>query len=219
MTPSPGDLPPSRHEQVKALFLGALDSPRGKRAAYLAEACRGDEKLHQEVLELFFLHGENDSMLDAPLDGASALAGLAEPPDGCVGTYRLIRELGRGGMGVVHLAERDGKPCAVKLLVAGALSPEVRERFRLEAEILGRLHHEGIARMFEVGETPGPGGVTQPWIAMEYVEGRPLLEHADAAMLTLEERLELLATVCDAVQHAHARGIVHRDLKPSNILV
>src|SRR5947207_1901952 len=128
-----------------------------------------------------------------------------------------MRELGRGGMGVVYLAEREGQLYAVKLLVAGAVSPEVRERFRLEAEILGRLHHDGIARMVDVGEMSGPAGVPQPWIAMECVEGRPLLEHAEAAPLSLDARLELLATVCDAVQHAHALGIVHRDLKPSNI--
>src|SRR5438046_8126456 len=181
MVSPPDELPPSRHEQVKALFLGALDAPRGRRAAYLAEACRGDEKLRREVLELFLLHGENDSMLDAPLDGASALAGLAEPTDGFAGPYRLIRELGRGGMGVVYLAEREGQLVAVKLLVAGAVSPEVRERFRLEAEILGRLHHDRIARMVDVGEMSGPAGVPQPWIAMECVDGRPLPEHAEAA--------------------------------------
>src|SRR5262249_42111170 len=161
-------------------------------------ACRGDEKLRQEVLELFLLHGEEDPVLDAPLDGAGALAGLAEPRDGFVGPYRLLRELGRGGMGVVHLAERDRQLHAVKLLPAGALLPEVRERFRLEAEILGRLDHETIARMVEVGEMPGPGGVPQPWIAMEYVEGRSLLEHVEGAQLSLESRLELLAAVCDA---------------------
>ena len=216
------DTPPperSRHERVKQLFMDALDAPRGRRAAFLAEACGGDEQLRREVLELFLLHGEADPLLDVPLDGAGALAGLAEPEGATIGPYRLVRVLGRGGMGVVHLADLDGKPHAVKLLAAGAVSPELRERFRLEAEILGRLPHDGIARVDAVGEVAGPGGVTQPWIAMEYVEGDSLHEFAQRGELSLAERLRLLATICDAVQHAHALGIVHRDLKPSNILV
>ena len=215
----PGEPAPSRHERVKQLFLDALDAPRGRRAAFLASACGGDEQIRREVLELFLLHGEDDPVLDAPLDGAEALAGLGERPEGVVGPYRLLRELGRGGMGVVHLAEREGRLFAVKLLTSGSFSPELRERFRLEAEILGRLEHEGIARIVDVGEVQGPAGVPQPWIAMEYVEGAPLHDYAEGAKLDLRARLALLAAVCDAVQHAHARGIVHRDLKPANILV
>ncbi len=209
----------SRHQRVKELFLAALDVPRAKRAAFLAEHCGEDDALRREVLELFLLHGEQDSVLDSPLDGTRALQELGTPLEGVVGPYRLIRELGRGGMGVVHLAERNGKFAAVKLLGTGSVSPEVRERFRLEAEILRRLDHTGIARVLDAGEMTGMGGMAQPWIAMEYVEGRPLLEHADHAGLPVRARLELLAAVCDAVQHAHAHGIVHRDLKPSNILV
>jgi predicted Ser/Thr protein kinase len=218
----PDDVPPSHHARVKQIFLDALDVPRGRRAAFLAGACAGDEPLQREVLELFLLHGEQDSVLDAPLDGGDALAELVTPTGGWVGAWRLVRELGRGGMGVVYLAEfgsGDGRPAAVKQLAAGAVSPEVRERFRLEAEILGRLHHPGIARVLDAGEMTGPGGVPLPWIAMEYVDGRPLQEYATAAGLGLEARIALLAAVCDAVQHAHTHGIVHRDLKPSNILV
>ena len=216
----PGGGPPqSHHQRVKELFLAALDQPRGRRASYLASACGGDEALRREVLELFLLHGEQDSVLDTPLDGMEALADLSVPMEGMVGPYRLVRVLGRGGMGVVHLAEFDGASVAVKLLAAGAVSPEVRERFRLEAEILGRLQHPGIARVLATGEMPGPAGVPQPWIAMEYVEGRPLREYADGAGPDLEGRVALLAAVCDVVQYAHSHGIVHRDLKPSNILV
>ena len=209
----------SRHERVKQLFMDALDAPVGKRAAFLAVACEGDEQLRREVLELFLLHGEPDPLLDTPLDGASALAGLAEPGAATIGGYRLVRQLGRGGMGVVHLAERDGKAYAIKLLAAGAVSPELRERFGLEARILRRLEHDGIARMEDVGEVVGQGGVPQPWIAMEYVEGVSLQEYVKQAQLGLERRLELLARVCDVVEHAHAHGVVHRDLKPANILV
>ena len=215
-TPPPG---PSRHERVKQVFMDALDAPPGKRAAFLTVACEGDEQLRREVLELFLLHGEADPMLDQPLDGAGALAGLADPSEATIGPYRLVRKLGHGGMGVVHLAERDGKTYAVKLLASGAVSPELRERFRLEADILSRLHHDDIARIIGVGEIPGPGGVSQPWIAMEYVEGVPVHDFAAREHLDLDARLQLLAAICDAVQHAHSQGIVHRDLKPANILV
>ncbi len=220
MPSPPDDLPASaRHQRIKQVFLDALDVPRGRRAGFLATACGGDDVLRRDVLELFLVHGEPDSVLDSPLDGSEALADLAQPREGHLGPYRLVRELGRGGMGVVNLAELDGRLVAVKLLAAGAVSPELRERFRLEAEILRRLDHPGIAHVLDVGESIGPGGVPQPWIAMEFVEGRPLLEYIEATALPLPSRLALLAAICDAVQHAHARGVVHRDLKPSNILV
>ena len=211
--------PESRHARVKQIFMDALDEPRPKRAAFIAAACEGDEQLRREVLELFLFHGGVDSVLDEPLDGASALAGLSEPSGGTIGPYRIVRELGHGGMGVVHLAEKDARPFAVKLLAAGAVSPEMRERFRLEAEILGRLHHDGIARIVDAGEVIGAGGVSQPWIAMEYVDGVQLHEYAKREGLGLEDRLRLLATICDVVEHAHTQGVVHRDLKPANILV
>jgi len=151
--PGPPEPPErSRHERVKQIFMDALDVPRARRAAFVAAACEGDEAVQREVLELFLLHGEPDPVLDAPLDGAGALAGLAEPRGATIGPFRLVRKLGEGGMGVVYLAERDGQRVAIKLLAAGAVSPELRERFRLEAEILTRLHHAGIARIVDVGD-------------------------------------------------------------------
>jgi len=216
MSPEP---PAERLARMKQLFLDALDVPPARRAAFLAQACGGDDALRRDVLELFLLHGEQDSLLDQPLEAGAAFADLATPREGFVGPYRLVRELGRGGMGVVHLAERDGQMVALKLLAAAALSAELRERFRLEAEILRRLDHPGIARALDAGEAVTPTGLHQPWIAMEYVEGRQLLEYADGASLDLRARLRLMVAVCEAVQHAHAHGVVHRDLKPGNILV
>ena len=208
-----------RHQRMKAIFLDALEAPRGRRAAVVAAACAGDEDLRREVLELFLVHGEPDPVLDAPLNGAEALADLALSPGMVVGPYRLAEELGRGGMGVVYRAERDGHEVALKVLEAGALSAEARERFRLEADILRRLDHPGIARVLDVGEAERADGITHPWIAMERVVGRRLLDHARERVLTIEARLQLMADVADAVQHAHARGIVHCDLKPGNIVV
>jgi tetratricopeptide (TPR) repeat protein len=120
---------------------------------------------------------------------------------------------------VVHLAEREDQTVALKLLAAGSLSPELRERFRLESQILRHLDHPGLARVLDAGESPGPGGISQPWLALEHIEGMPLLDYAKEAELSTDARLVLMAQVCDAVQHAHERGVVHRDLKPSNILV
>jgi predicted Ser/Thr protein kinase len=208
-----------RHQRVKQVFLDALEAPRGRRAAVVATACAGDEDLRREVLELFLVHGEPDPVLDVPLDGTEALAELALAPGVELGSWRLVEELGRGGMGVVFRAEREGREVALKVLEAGALSPEVRERFRLEAEILQRLDHPGIARVLDAGETERAGGVTHPWIAMELVVGRRLLDHVRDRVLTIEARLLLMADVADAVQHAHARGVVHCDLKPGNIVV
>ena len=221
MTPSepPGEPPdPAHHQRSKRLFFAALEVPPAGRVAFVESHTAGDEELRREVLQLLLLHGEDDTLLDAPGGVAdswpTAAAGLE------VGPYRLLRPLGRGGMGVVYLAEPlgGGVPVALKLLGAGFRSPSARERFRREAEILRRLDHPGIARVLASGESD-EGPVPQPWIAMEYVQGEPLLAFANTHGLTLRARIELLAAVCDAVASSHALGIVHRDLKPDNILV
>lgn len=140
------------------------------------------------------------------------------PPRERVGPYRLVRLLGRGGMGEVHLAERaDGEyrgQVAIKLL-AGPFGAERERRLRHERQILASLRHPGIAALYD-------GGITedgQPYLVMEHVDGRPIDEYCEERRLTVRERLELFAKVCDAVQYAHARLVVHRDLKPSNLLV
>ena len=156
---------------------------------------------------------------------AGAQAGAGDEPAGPirehVGPYRLLRLLGRGGMGEVHLAERaDGEyrgQVAIKLLAGGAghFSGERERRLRRERQILASLRHPGIATLYD-------GGIAadgQPYLVMEHVDGQPINQYGDENRLTLRERLELFATVCDAVQYAHARLVVHRDLKPSNLLV
>ena len=138
-----------------------------------------------------------------------------------VGPYRLVRLLGRGGMGEVYLAERaDGEyhgQVAIKLLAgaAGIFGGERERRLRRERQILASLRHPGIATLYDGGIT----GDGQPYLVMEYVDGQPIDEYCDEHRLTLRERLELFAKVCDAVQYAHAQLVVHRDLKPSNLLV
>jgi serine/threonine protein kinase len=139
-------------------------------------------------------------------------------PSEPVGPYRLLREIGRGGMGVVYLAVRDDMPqrhVAVKLVHRGMAVGEILERFQRERSALAALSHPNIARLLDAGTT----AAGEPYFVMEYVEGRPIDEYCDARRLTLGERLRLFRHVCAAVHHAHQNLVVHRDIKPRNILV
>jgi serine/threonine protein kinase/formylglycine-generating enzyme required for sulfatase activity len=156
---------------------------------------------------------------------AAGLAGtLAEPlppPTQAprrIGNYEIIRPLGVGGMGEVYLArqrEPIARDVALKVVRGGLVTPEARARFALERQVLSELQHDGIARVYEAGET----AAGEPYFAMEYVAGKPLSSYCDERQLPLPARLELLCRVCDAVQHAHQHGVIHRDLKPGNVLV
>jgi len=139
-----------------------------------------------------------------------------------IGRYRLVRVLGEGGMGTVYEAVQDHphRTVALKVVRGGQLSPRLARRFELEAELLGRLQHPGIAQIYEAGTADvGGGSGAQPFFAMELIRGATLIDYANSKALGTRERLSLVARICDAVQHAHERGIVHRDLKPSNILI
>jgi len=137
-----------------------------------------------------------------------------------IGRYRILRVLGEGGMGVVYEAEQDRprRAVAVKIIKGAWSSPELLRRFEREAQALGRLHHPGIAQVFEAG-TADMGAGSQPYFAMELIRGLSLREYVDRGALKTNERLALMILLCDAVEHAHAQGIIHRDLKPGNILV
>ena len=154
----------------------------------------------------------------SPAEPAERAAGIPRPER--IGRYRILRELGRGGMGVVYEAEQESprRTVALKVVTAGILSREALVRFELEAEVLGRLQHPGIAQIYEAGRPDASSG-WQPYFAMERIQGEPLTAHAARHDLSTRERLELVAKVCDAVHHAHQRGVIHRDLKPGNILV
>jgi len=137
-----------------------------------------------------------------------------------IGQYRILGLLGRGGMGAVFEAEQENprRTVALKIVTGAVLSDQMRRRFELEAQVLGHLSHPCIAQVYEAGMHEGPGG-SQPFFAMELVRGKPLVEYADEHELDTRERLQLMARICDGVQHAHQRGVIHRDLKPANILV
>src|SRR5262249_47473156 len=137
-----------------------------------------------------------------------------------IGRYRIVRLLGEGGMGRVYEAEQEQprRKVALKVIKPGLAGPELLRRFELESEALGRLHHPGIAQIYEAG-TADNGFGAQPYFAMEFVAGAPLAAYAESHQLNSRQRLEIVAKICESVHHAHQRGIIHRDLKPGNILV
>jgi tetratricopeptide (TPR) repeat protein/tRNA A-37 threonylcarbamoyl transferase component Bud32 len=137
-----------------------------------------------------------------------------------LGRYRVLHLIGEGGMGTVYKVEQDRphRIVALKVIRPGLQSEELLRRFERESEVLARLHHPGVAQIFEVG-TADAGSGPQPYFAMEFIKGAPLHEYARTHGLNTRQRLELVAKVCDAVEHAHQRGIIHRDLKPGNVLV
>ncbi len=210
--------------RLRRVLEGALDLAPAERAAYVREACAGDLSLEAEVQRLLASEAEARARITSPVAGLTASvvdpAGSSPSAGARVGAYRLVRPIGSGGMGTVWEAEQASpqRRVALKLLRFGFHVPREVERFRFEAEVLGRLQHPGIAQVLEAG-FHGEGGGT-PFFAMELLEGaRTLREHALEAKLALRERLQLFQEICEAVHFAHQKGVIHRDLKPSNILV
>ena len=202
----------ARYRQAKAIFLLAQQRPQEARDGFLAEACAGDAALRDEVDALL----EEDRTRGAALDQLDHTHVLPKLPPG----YRIERELGRGGMGVVWLAERDSgdfkQRVALKLLGFDALrDPDRHARFRAERRILASLEHPHIARLIDGGALADG----TPFLAMEFVDGERLDVWAERARPQLRDLLRLFVAICRAVQAAHSRLVVHRDLKPANILV
>ncbi|MFG0320605.1 MAG: protein kinase, partial [Planctomycetota bacterium JB042] len=217
----PDDAEGGRGARVRAWFaeLSALE-PAARRER-LAECDDDDVRREVESLLAFDEEGESDlrpSRFDVP-SGVVAPTAPSPPPDR-IGAYRIVRLVGRGGMGRVYEARQANPDRRVALKVVHAVvdSPDVLRRFRHEAHVLGLLQHPGIAPIIEAGTFESAEG-ERPFFAMEFVEGTTLTEHAEARALDARERLRLFAEICDAVHHAHRRGVVHRDLKPANILV
>ena len=207
-----------RWTQLQTLFHEALNRPEAQRQAFLNTACAGDADLLAEVTALLRADARGASLLDRDLgevargmfDGAPAVPIMAGP-------YRIKTELGRGGMGIVYLAERDdlGHQVAIKVLRDASLSPARRDRFLREQQTLAQLVHPSIARLYDASLLPDE----TPYFVMEYIEGTPITAYCEAQRCTLPERLRLFRAVGEAVQYAHRQAIIHRDLKPSNILV
>jgi serine/threonine-protein kinase len=209
-------------EQVERLFHAALDKSFPERAAFLDEACVQNPELREEVEAMLKADADAEGVLDHPLPIDEYTN--ESPPQILVsgeqvGPWRIVSELGRGGMGVVYLAERaDGtyeQQVALKVIRGGMLGAEIEPRFGRERRILGRLQHPNIARLVDAGASTGGW----PFLVMELVHGEPITIWSTSNKLSIKARLRLTLQVCDALQHAHRNLVVHRDLKPGNILV
>ncbi len=210
---------PERWQRVKQLLDLALDLEDWQRETFVIGECSGDTTLSAEVMDLLAGAGAADHFIEEPAvlllaDGEHRLVAGAR-----FGPYRVLREIGHGGMGSVVLAERDDaeyvKRVAIKVVRRGMDTEEIVRRFRQERQILANLAHPNIAALLDGGTTDD--GLS--YFVMEYVEGTPVDQYCRAAALPQRARLELFLTVCSAVHFAHQNLVVHRDLKPANILV
>ncbi|MCP4782362.1 MAG: serine/threonine protein kinase [Fuerstiella sp.] len=222
-------------DSIKGIFVAArrLTDPDDRRA-YLDEACGEHVNLRKKVDGLLAaVDQEHANPLDdavEQLGHAQAAAGIPKKEQSTagesleisshpmIGPYKLLEQLGEGGMGTVYMAQQQSpvkRKVALKLVKPGMDSKEVIARFEAERQALAMMDHSNIARIFD-------GGLTEqgrPYFVMELVRGLPIDKYCDEATLSLRDRLKLFIDVCRAVQHAHQKGIIHRDLKPSNILV
>jgi eukaryotic-like serine/threonine-protein kinase len=206
-------------ESIFALALEKL-SP-AERAAFVEAACVGHPTLLERVEGLLRSHEEAGDFLQSPLAPATETFGpgqLSETPGSRIGPYKLLQQIGEGGMGVVYMAEQESpvrRKVALKIIKPGMDSAQVVARFEAERQALAMMDHQNIARVLDAGTT----GSGRPYFVMELVHGVPITQYCDANHLTPRERLELFIPVCQAIQHAHQKGIIHRDIKPSNVLV
>jgi eukaryotic-like serine/threonine-protein kinase len=214
---------PERWSRLKDLFRVAINHEPRQRVVFLDQACASDSALRAEIESLLASHDEAGNFIETPAAGESVKA-IAESPGEQlagrrVGSYRLIREIGRGGMGTVYLAERADeqykKLVAIKIVRRGMDSDDIIRHFRNERQILASLENPNIARLLDGGTTEDG----RPYLVMEYIEGTPVAEYCDARRLTTDARLQLFRTICEAVHYAHQHHVIHRDLKPSNILI
>jgi serine/threonine protein kinase len=210
---------PGRWSEVKSVLSGVLDADPTERPEILDRLCGADTELRTTVESLLAMESKAELLHTAALPGAALWADRPEQMPEQIGPYTILKEIGRGGMGVVYLADRaDGeydKRVAIKLITSARRDPNLNQRFRRERQILAQLEHPGIARLLDGGAT----SFGQPYLVMEYVEGPPLLAWCEEHQLPIAARLSLFLSVCDAVAYAHRKLIVHRDLKPGNILV
>jgi len=208
-----------KEEQI---FHQALEVVADRRAAFLDEVCSQDPALRERVEILLRAHANPGSFLASPALAADVEAttdhAALEKPGTSIGPYKLLQQIGEGGMGVVYMAEQKEpveRRVALKIIKPGMDSRQVIARFEAERQALAMMDHQNIAKVFEAGTTESG----RPYFVMELVKGVPITQYCDEKHLPLRERLELFVPVCQAIQHAHQKGIIHRDLKPTNVMV
>ena len=212
---------PEKWQKVKEIFNAVVELAPAEREAFLENASDADAEVLTEVENLLRADAEN-AFSETPVVNLSELWRDEEAENLVgkrIGTYKIVREIGRGGMGTVFEAEREienfKQRVALKLIKRGMDTDEILRRFRNERKILAELNHPFIARLID-GGTSADG---TPFLAMEYVEGASVLDYAEAENLSVRERLALFRQICAAVSYAHQNLVIHRDIKPSNILV
>jgi serine/threonine protein kinase/tetratricopeptide (TPR) repeat protein len=221
--PSTGHLTPEAFAKIREVFAATCDLPHAERTAAIQNICAGNEAIGRAVEELLVAHDHASATLDP--DNAQLgrhILELSQPSNRPehIGPYRITGTIGQGGMGIVYLAQQSNpqREVALKIVRRGHNSGSILTRFGREIRVLGRLEHPCITRIYEAG-TATIADEPVEYFAMEYVRGQRLTDAADTLKLDLAARVELVAKVADAVQHAHTKGVIHRDLKPANILV
>ncbi|HYW72140.1 MAG TPA: serine/threonine-protein kinase, partial [Pyrinomonadaceae bacterium] len=223
VTIAPERMTSERFQRIEHLVLSALELAPDERGRMLSTECHGDDELRREVESLLGFQHEAEDFISKPAIAAVAAtlaAGeLFESVEGQrLGPYRLIKELGHGGMGAVYLAERADeyqKLVAIKVVKRGLATHDLVTRLRSERQILATLDHPNIAKLLDGGALEDGS----PYIVMDYVEGLPIDSYCDQHQLSVGQRLQLFRKVCAAVAYAHRNLVIHRDLKPNNIIV
>ena len=207
-----------RWQEVWDVFYEALDLSPEQRAVFLARRCANDSDLQREVEDLLSAHEASENILNAPPRLSDQDIEIGPQVGDEIDSFRLLTKLGEGGTGIVFEAQQFNpieRHVALKLIKAGMDTRDVLRRFGSERQSLALMNHPGIAQVFDAGVSQQG----HPYFVMELVRGLPITRFCDEHRYSIEQRIELLRSVCSAVQHAHQKGIIHRDLKPSNVLV
>ncbi|HRH41168.1 MAG TPA: protein kinase [Pyrinomonadaceae bacterium] len=203
-------------QKIKHIFNEVVELKTEQRVFFLDSVCKGDLEIREELEKLLAEDLKDETLFD-PFIAPNTVVTSTDPLGKTIGKYRILNEIGEGGMGSVYLAERDdlGNKVALKIVKKGMDTADLLRRFQTEQKILANLEHPNIAHLLDNGTTDD--GL--PYYVMEYVEGETLLNFAEKNQLSTKTRLEIFRKICSAIQFAHNRLVVHRDLKPSNILI
>jgi serine/threonine protein kinase/tetratricopeptide (TPR) repeat protein len=207
----------------REIFIGAIQRDDAQRRQFVEEACGADQAMRRRVEDLLSVYERASAFPESPVARPEAAEATVSQPrleslGTTIGPYKLLEQIGEGGMGAVWMAQQQEpvkRVVALKLIKAGMDSKQVIARFEAERQALAMMDHANIARVLDGGSTSGG----RPYFVMDLIKGVPITRYCDQHHLTPRQRLELFIPVCDAVQHAHQKGVIHRDLKPSNVLV